>query len=116
MKACQNAPPRMAGMNGSPSEAEVPSLLVYKSPAWKGGVLYSRFRPGPAVRLPAISTGDLDVRYWGRCDITGVLLVVLSDTRKGEAWAREPAQGELVKVALTLGDFPGCSRAKILKR
>jgi hypothetical protein len=28
-------------MNGSPSEAEVTSLLVYKSPAWKGGVLYS---------------------------------------------------------------------------
>ena len=44
-------------------------------------------------------------------------MVVLSDTRKGEAWAREPiGAGGLVKVALTLGDFPGCSRARILKR
>ena len=39
-KICQDAPLGRAGRNGARSEAEINSLLVYKSPAREGGVLY----------------------------------------------------------------------------
>ena len=40
MKICQDTPLGRAGGMAARSEAEANSLLVYKSPAWKGGVLY----------------------------------------------------------------------------
>jgi hypothetical protein len=50
------------------SEAEVTSLLVYKSPAWKGGALYSatlRKKFAASIESPkrTIGTGSIKVTH-----------------------------------------------------